>query len=174
MSQQKANGLVSSPIFSISWWCCRTSCSSEAQKQWHTLWNHALLMLMKMRIITNNPTGPQSEMWMSFWTTIRKRVGYSEINEGDLNVSIQVKKVQMPLLCNTDFPHFPRRGFCRSCQHSAQWSCKWYCLRCCLTALPIICCAMQVFIISVSPINQSILFCCFSMHKSILFFLETR
>lgn len=80
----------------------------------------------------------------------------------------RLKKRSNALLCNTDFPHFPRRGFCRSCQHSAQWSDKWYCLCCCHTALPIRCCVMQVFMISGSLINQLILLCCFSMYKSLL------
>lgn len=57
--QQKGNGLVSSPAFSISWWCYTRSCSSEAQRHWHSLWSPALLMLMKMRFIISNTTGSQ-------------------------------------------------------------------------------------------------------------------
>lgn len=33
---------------------------------------------------------------MSFWTTVRQEVRYSETNEGDLDVSMQIKKAPMP------------------------------------------------------------------------------
>lgn len=114
------------------------------------------------------------EMQMSFWTALRRGVKSSEMNEGDSNVSMQIKKSSNALLCNTDFPHFPGRGFCRSCQHSAQWSCKWYCQCCCHTALPIRCCVMQVFMISGSLMNQLILLCCFSMHKSLTLRFDSK
>lgn len=37
-----------------------------------------------------------SEMQISFWTAVRPGVKYSETNEGDSNVSMQIKKAQMP------------------------------------------------------------------------------
>ena len=79
----------------------------------------------------------------------------------------KTKKPTNTLPCNPDFPHFPSRGFCRSCQHFAQWSCKWYCLCCCHTALTTSCCPMHVFIICASPIKQSILFWCFLVEKKL-------
>lgn len=33
-----------------------------------------------------------SEMQMSFWTAVRLGVKYSEMNEGDSNVSMRIKK----------------------------------------------------------------------------------
>lgn len=33
-----------------------------------------------------------SEMQMSFWTAVRLGVKYPEMNEGDSNVSMQIKK----------------------------------------------------------------------------------
>lgn len=128
MQQQKENGLVSSPVFSISWWCYRRSCSSEAQKQWHTLWNYDLLMHVKMRIIINYTTGPQHVIWnvnvILHCSQTRGEVLGSEWRW--LGCIHADKKSSNALPCNTDFPHFPRRGFCRSCQDSAQWSPKWY------------------------------------------------
>ena len=167
MQQQKENRLVSSPVFSISWWWYRRSCSSEAQKQWHTLWNHILLMLVQMRIIISNTTGPQYVIW-NVNVILDKVWGIQKWMKVTWMYPCRQKSLNA-FLCNADFPHFPRRGFCRSCQHSAEWSRKWYCLCCCHTALPIRSCARLEFVISGSPINQSILFCSFSTHKSILF-----
>lgn len=110
----------------------------------------------------------QPETPILFWTAIRQGVRYSEVSKGDLDVFVQIKKKKQqhkhsPVI--SEFPHFPRRRFCRSCQHFTQWSCKWYCLCCCQTALTTRCCPLHVFIISASPIKQSIFFCCFPVEK---------